>query len=53
MGEAGISSRHTLAIINRGNATSADIFALRDVIQAKVKSLFNIRLEQEPVQLGH
>lgn len=52
MGNAGISSRHTLALINRGNATAADLFALRDAIQAKVKMLFAIDLEQEPVQLG-
>lgn len=52
MGNAGISSRHTLALINRGNATATDIFVLRDAIQQKVKALFGIRLEQEPVQLG-
>ena len=52
MGNAGISSRHTLALINRGNATAADLFALRNAIQEKVKTLFGIQLEQEPVQLG-
>ncbi len=52
MGNAGISSRHTLALINRGNATAADIIALRNAIQQKVASLFGIKLEQEPVQLG-
>ena len=52
MGNAGISSSHTLALINKGNATAADIFALRDAIQAKVKGMFHIELEQEPVQLG-
>lgn len=52
MGNAGISSRHTLALINRGNATAADLFNLRDAIQQKIKALFGIQLEQEPVQLG-
>lgn len=52
MGNAGISSRHTLALINRGGATAKDLFALRNAIQQKVKSLFSIELEQEPVQLG-
>jgi UDP-N-acetylmuramate dehydrogenase len=52
MGNAGISSRHTLALINRGSATAADIFALRDAIQKKIRTLFDIQLEQEPVQLG-
>jgi UDP-N-acetylmuramate dehydrogenase len=51
-GNAGISSRHTLALINRGNATAADITHLRDTIQQQVKVRFNIHLEQEPVQLG-
>ena len=50
LGQAGISSRHTLALINRGHATAADIFALRDRIFSEVYSRFGIRLEQEPVQ---
>jgi UDP-N-acetylmuramate dehydrogenase len=53
MGAAGISSRHTLALINRtGAATSADIAALRDTILREVADRFHITLEQEPVQLG-
>ena len=52
LGAAGISSRHTLALINRGGATFADIARLRDTIQWKVQSRFGIVLEQEPVQLG-
>lgn len=52
MGNAGISSRHTLALINRGNATAADIAALRDTIRKEVAQRFGIQLEQEPVQLG-
>jgi UDP-N-acetylmuramate dehydrogenase len=53
MGAAGISSRHTLALINRtGTATFADIVALRDTILREVADRFHIALEQEPVQLG-
>jgi UDP-N-acetylmuramate dehydrogenase len=52
LGNAGISSRHTLALINRGNATASDIIALRDTIRATVHSRFGIELEQEPVELG-
>lgn len=52
LGEAGISSRHTLALINRGHATATAIARLRDAIQREVKARFNIELEQEPVQLG-
>jgi UDP-N-acetylmuramate dehydrogenase len=51
-GDAAISSRHTLALINRGNATAADIEALRDTIRTEVAKRFAIQLEQEPVQLG-
>jgi UDP-N-acetylmuramate dehydrogenase len=51
-GQAGISSRHTLALINRGNATAADIEDLRDTIRKEVDLRFHIQLEQEPIQLG-
>ncbi len=52
MGAAGISSRHTLALINRGGATAAEVVALRDLIAATVEKRFGIRLETEPVWLG-
>lgn len=52
MGAAGISSRHTLALVNRGGATATDIVALRDRILAEVESKFGIRLEPEPVLVG-
>ncbi|GGA57290.1 UDP-N-acetylenolpyruvoylglucosamine reductase [Edaphobacter acidisoli] len=52
MGEAGISSRHTLALINRGHATAADVEALRDAIRAEVRRRFGVELEQEPVNVS-
>jgi UDP-N-acetylmuramate dehydrogenase len=52
LGTAGISSRHTLALINRGGARAADIAALRDRILQAVEEQFSIRLEPEPVWLG-
>lgn len=52
MGRAGISSRHTLAVINRGDAKAADIIALREEIIATVLLKFGIELEQEPVSVG-
>jgi UDP-N-acetylmuramate dehydrogenase len=52
LGHAGISSRHTLALINRGHATAADMMALRDRIRSEIEARFGIRLEQEPVQPG-
>jgi len=52
MGAAGLSSRHTLALINRGGATAADVIALADRIHAAVEERFGVRLEREPVLLG-
>ncbi len=52
MGRAGISSRHTLAVINRGGASAADVIALREHIVQTVQQRFGITLEQEPVTLG-
>jgi UDP-N-acetylmuramate dehydrogenase len=49
MGRAGISTRHTLALVNRGGATAAEIIALRDQIRHRVEHLYGIRLEPEPV----
>jgi UDP-N-acetylmuramate dehydrogenase len=51
-GQAGISSRHTLALINRGGAKAAEILALADQIASAVNSHFGIQLEREPVLLG-
>jgi UDP-N-acetylmuramate dehydrogenase len=48
-GVAAVSTRHTLALTNQGGATAADITALRDTIQARVRELFGITLEPEPV----
>lgn len=52
LGGAGISRRHTLALVNRGQATSAEILALRDQIRKRVVAQFGILLEQEPVYVG-
>ncbi len=51
-GQVGISSKHTLALINCGHATFADLAALRDRIRATVRDRFGIILEQEPVEVG-
>jgi UDP-N-acetylmuramate dehydrogenase len=51
-GRAGISRKHALAIVNRGEATAADIFDLKDHIQQRVEELWNIHLEAEPVFVG-
>ncbi|MDR3755144.1 MAG: UDP-N-acetylmuramate dehydrogenase [Terracidiphilus sp.] len=52
MGAAGISSRHTLALINRGGATAAEILALAQRIQTAVEARFGIQLQMEPEIVG-
>jgi len=52
MGAAGISSRHTLALNNRGGATASEILALAAEIKRAVDARFAIPLEMEPVLVG-
>ncbi len=49
LGNAGISSKHALALINRGGATAAEIVALKTLIQQRVEEEWGVRLEPEPV----
>ena len=51
-GHAGISSRHTLALVNRGGASAAEVLALSEEIVARVEKKFGIWLRREPVLLG-
>ena len=45
---ATLSTKHTLALTNRGDATSADILELADHIRAGVRATYGIELEFEP-----
>ncbi|MDR6973020.1 UDP-N-acetylmuramate dehydrogenase [Leifsonia shinshuensis] len=49
---AGISSKHTLAIVNRGGGTAADVVQLADFIQSRVQAEFGVLLQPEPVMVG-
>jgi UDP-N-acetylmuramate dehydrogenase len=51
-GHVGISSKHALAIVNRGGATAAEVVALKDHIQHRVEEIWGVRLEPEPVMVG-
>lgn len=51
-GRAGLSTKHTLALTNRGNATAQEILDLKNEIQRKVKEKFHIELVTEPVFIG-
>lgn len=52
LGKAGISSNHSLAIINRGGATATEILELKDLIQNAVLERFGIQLQPEPIFIG-
>jgi UDP-N-acetylmuramate dehydrogenase len=52
MGAAGVSTLHTLALVNRGGATARDILALADRIRSSVEQRFGISIEMEPVLVG-
>lgn len=51
-GGAGISPRHTLSIINVGNARAEDIARLASLMQKAVANIFGIRLEREVEYVG-
>ena len=51
-GNAGISTNHTLALINRGNASADEIISLKNEIQTAVEEKFGITLMREPVFVG-
>ncbi len=49
---ATVSTKHTLALTNRGNASAHDIVELANVIVERVDDAFGIQLEIEPRLLG-
>jgi UDP-N-acetylmuramate dehydrogenase len=51
-GPVGISRKHALAIVNRGNATAADVVNFKEAIQQRVEEIWGIFLETEPVFVG-
>jgi UDP-N-acetylmuramate dehydrogenase len=51
-GHVGISTKHALALVNRGGATAAELMALKEQIQQRVEEIWGLRLEAEPVMVG-
>ncbi|MGH4032576.1 UDP-N-acetylmuramate dehydrogenase [Actinomycetota bacterium Odt1-20B] len=51
-GPARISTKHTLALTNRGGATTEDLLALAREVVAGVRETFGITLVNEPVTVG-
>ena len=51
-GRVGLSTKHALAIVNRGGASAADIVALAREIQDGVADRFGVQLHIEPELVG-
>ena len=49
---ASLSTKHTLALTNRGSATSADVVELARAVRAGVQEAFGVVLEPEPIWVG-
>jgi UDP-N-acetylmuramate dehydrogenase len=52
-GRVGISTKHTLALVNRGGATTAELMSLASEIAGGVEERFGVSLHPEPVLVGH
>jgi UDP-N-acetylmuramate dehydrogenase len=51
-GRVGVSTKHALALTNRGGATTAELLALARRIRDGVRERFGVTLENEPVFVG-
>jgi UDP-N-acetylmuramate dehydrogenase len=51
-GGAGVSSKHSLALTNRGGATTSDVLALARDVRDLVRSAYGVDLEPEPTLVG-
>ena len=52
VGPAGLSTKHTLALVNRGGAKAEDVLCLAREIRSRVHDKFGIKLIPEPVFVG-
>ena len=51
-GDAGISNRHALVLVNHGHASGGELWAFAQHVIATVQAKFGVRLEPEPVVVG-
>ena len=51
-GRVGLSTNHTLAVVNRGSATAQEIIEFVDEIRQKVSTTFGVELQSEPIWIG-
>lgn len=51
-GRVGISTKHTLAVTNRNNATATEILEFARKIQTQIREKFGVTLTPEPILIG-
>ena len=51
-GNVGTSTRHSLAIINRGDGTARELLELAEEIRSRVAVVFGVALSAEPIFVG-
>jgi len=51
-GNVGLSTKHTLAVVNRGGGTAAEVMELVRMIQDRVREQFGVELHPEPNFIG-
>jgi UDP-N-acetylmuramate dehydrogenase len=51
-GRVGLSTKHALALVNRGGATAAELVAFASRVRAGVRERFGVALAPEPALLG-
>ncbi|MFJ3956099.1 UDP-N-acetylmuramate dehydrogenase [Arthrobacter sp. NPDC090010] len=51
-GRASLSTKHTLALTNRGSASAQDLLALAREVRAGVQARFGVELHNEPLLIG-
>ena len=51
-GDAGVSDKHALVLVNHANATGAELWKVAEDIMASVEDKFGVRLEPEPRVIG-
>jgi UDP-N-acetylmuramate dehydrogenase len=51
-GDAGISNRHALVLVNHGQASGPELWALAQQVIAQVQTTFGVTLEPEPRVIG-
>lgn len=52
LGDAAVSQKHSLALVNRGHATAREVLALARVVRDTVRDRLGVTLTPEPVFVG-